>query len=200
MQQPNFTQCPMCFLPYDDKERLPYDICKESHSMCLMCLMKIKNSQHTNCFVCRNPLEERVNRLAQNLLRIIRTMSVNAIPKPPVANNGNKSAASNSREASPSRDSDSSMVRTAFFPNPNEFNESLNQAPPQAPNSGKMIGLPSSPLPPTVPLQAQQHHNLQVQEHYKAASDRLLLLQTQLNEVNGKYQQLVTKNAQQSPN
>lgn len=193
MQQPNSTQCSMCFLPYDDKEHLPYDICKESHSMCFTCLSKIKNNQHSACFVCKNPIEERVNRLAQQLIKMIRMMAANGQPRPSTGNNGIRGNVDSSAEGT---EPDSSMVRTAFFPNPNEFVENLNHSLPQFPTSAKVLTHP--------PVLVQQPHpqtqpNIQIQEHYKVVSEKLLHLQTQQNEISGKYQQMAYKNQQQPP-
>jgi hypothetical protein len=51
--------------------------------MCSSCLAKIKNSNHNNCFICKNPLEERSNKLAQQLLRMIWSLTTVAQQKPP---------------------------------------------------------------------------------------------------------------------
>lgn len=116
MQKPNCTECSMCYLPYDDRDHIPYDICKESHSACYSCLMKIKNSQHTVCFFCPNPLEERVNKLAQQLLRMVKIMASQAQQN--LQNSANINQSMDTRRNSPPKDPDNSMVRTAFFPNP----------------------------------------------------------------------------------
>jgi hypothetical protein len=82
IQQSSAMQCPMCFRPFDEKDHIPYDICKESHSLCSNCLIKIKNSKHSNCFVCRNVLKERINKLAQQLLRIVWSLTAVGQLKP----------------------------------------------------------------------------------------------------------------------
>lgn len=66
----SFGQCPVCFKLFDEKEHLPYDVCKEGHHMCLSCIKNIKKT-HKTCTLCKNPFEERQNKYALQLLRVI---------------------------------------------------------------------------------------------------------------------------------
>ena len=60
----NFTECPICLTEYDEVQHIPYDICQEGHTLCKLCLTSIKKSASPLCPICRNTVEERLNRFA----------------------------------------------------------------------------------------------------------------------------------------
>lgn len=116
-------QCPVCLRYFDEKEHLPYDVCKEGHYMCLGCIKNVKKA-HKTCTWCKNPLEERQNKFALQLLRVInqQQLTINQL-----ASKQKAQTVAAKTSNSPNEPTDNPMDRTAFFPNPSSFDDSFSE-------------------------------------------------------------------------